>query len=68
MHLDPAVPGDLRDRIGQLLEPWLVGATAVVEVGMREDDDFLVLVAAAGAATSMRETSARRTARAGTSP
>ena len=31
VHFDPGVPGDLRDRVGQLLQPWLVRAAAVVQ-------------------------------------
>src|SRR6266566_767223 len=42
MHFDPAVPGDLRDRIGKLLEPRFVGAASVVENGVRKDDHFLI--------------------------
>src|SRR5438132_8489540 len=48
MHLDPAVPRDLRNRIGKLLEPWLVGAAAIVENRMRENDDVLILAAGGG--------------------
>ncbi len=31
MDFDPTVPRDLRDRIGKLLEPRLIGAASVVE-------------------------------------
>ena len=39
MQLDPPMPGDLRDRVGQLLEPRLVGAAAVVQHRRREHDE-----------------------------
>ena len=48
MHFDPAVPGDLRDWIRELLEPRLVGAAPVVKSGVRKDDDFLLLVGRGG--------------------
>src|SRR5436189_1147170 len=43
MHFDPAVPGDLKHRIRELLQPRLVGAAAIVQRRVREDDDGLLL-------------------------
>src|SRR6202165_4711413 len=42
MHLHPTMPSDLRDRVGELLQPRFVGAAAVMEHGMGEDDDRLL--------------------------
>ena len=38
MHLDPRVPGDLRNRVRELLQPRFVGTPAVVPRERREDD------------------------------
>jgi hypothetical protein len=39
MNLGPVIPNDLRDRLGNFLEPWLVGAAAVVEEDVRVRDE-----------------------------
>ena len=46
------VPGELRQRLGQLLQPAVVGVAAVVDTGIGPEDDLAVpRRAAAGAAT-----------------
>ena len=35
MNLGPAIPNELSDRLGNFLEPWLVGAASVGEKRMR---------------------------------
>ena len=39
VHLDPGIPDDLGDRVGQLLQPGPVGAASVVQVGRRVDEE-----------------------------
>ena len=50
------VPGDLRDRVGQLLEPGVVGARAVVELRAGGEDELEL----AGARRGARRRRARR--------
>ncbi len=45
VHLDPAMPGDLRHRVRQLLQPRLVGAATVVQRGVGEDEQRIAIIA-----------------------
>ena len=46
MQLHPRVPGELGDRVRQLLEPWLVRAPAIVQHRRRKHDEHGIAGAA----------------------